>query len=45
MGISSGGRPSGEAWVSFGSQQEAARAIAERNRAHIGNRYVELYLA
>lgn len=38
------GRPSGEAWVQFSSPDEASRAVRERNRAHIGSRYVELFL-
>lgn len=39
------GRPSGEAYVTFGSRAEAERAITERNRKIIGNRYVELHMA
>lgn len=45
LGGTADGRPSGEAWVQFGSPEEAARAVRERNRAHIGSRYVELFLA
>jgi hypothetical protein len=34
----------GEAWVSFSSAAECARAFAERNRQHLGNRYIELFM-
>lgn len=39
------GRPSGEAVVSFPSRAEAERAIQEKNRQNIGNRYIELFMA
>lgn len=39
------GRPSGEALVSFPSRAEAERAIQEKNRQNIGNRYIELFMA
>eukprot|EP00163_Fabomonas_tropica_P011333 TRINITY_DN21_c2_g1_i1.p1 TRINITY_DN21_c2_g1~~TRINITY_DN21_c2_g1_i1.p1 ORF type:complete len:518 (-),score=131.16 TRINITY_DN21_c2_g1_i1:1419-2972(-) len=37
------GRSNGEAWVTFTSQEEALRAQKERDRAHMGSRYVELF--
>lgn len=39
------GRPNGEAFVTFGSRVEAERAITERNRKVVGNRFVELHMA
>jgi len=39
------GRPSGEAVVTFPSRAEAERAIQEKNRQNIGNRYIELFMA
>jgi hypothetical protein len=44
MGLDALGRPSGEAWLSFGSHEEALRAVRERNRHYLGNRYLELSL-
>nr|CAD7404155.1 unnamed protein product [Timema cristinae] len=38
------GRATGEAIVCFPSRVEAERAVLEKNRQHIGNRYIELYL-
>nr|CAD7590637.1 unnamed protein product [Timema genevievae] len=38
------GRATGEAIVCFPSRVEAERAVLEKNRHHIGNRYIELYL-
>lgn len=38
------GRSSGEAWISFGTDEEARRAVNDRNRQHLGNRYVELFV-
>jgi hypothetical protein len=38
------GRASGEAWVTFTSAAEAERAVQERNRQHMGSRYVELFV-
>ena len=43
IGSESSGRASGEAWVSFASAEEASRAIADKNRQHMGSRYVELF--
>mmetsp|Transcript_11702 Transcript_11702/g.26257 ORF Transcript_11702/g.26257 Transcript_11702/m.26257 type:complete len:135 (-) Transcript_11702:125-529(-) len=37
------GRHNGEAWVSFVSAEECARAMVEKNKQHMGNRYVELF--
>eukprot|EP00916_Digyalum_oweni_P015002 GHVL01024503.1.p1 GENE.GHVL01024503.1~~GHVL01024503.1.p1 ORF type:complete len:465 (-),score=90.38 GHVL01024503.1:20-1414(-) len=39
------GKPSGEAYVEFVNPQEAYRAFTERNRAMLGNRYIELFSA
>ena len=39
------GRFTGEAYVTFGSRAEAERAITERNRKLIGNRFIEMYMA
>lgn len=36
------GRPSGEACVTFVSENEARRAVSTRDKAHMGNRYIEL---
>lgn len=36
------GRPSGEACVTFVSEDEARRAVSTRDKAHMGNRYIEL---
>jgi len=44
FGINSDGRPSGEAWVSFQSLEEARRAVRDKDRHHMGDRYVELFL-
>ena len=38
------GRPSGEAWVTFASPNEAQRALS-MNHKNIGSRYVELFMA
>jgi RNA recognition motif-containing protein len=37
------GRPSGEAMAQFSSPEDAAKALSEKNRGHIGSRYVELF--
>lgn len=37
-------KPTGEAFVSFLTLEEAQRAIVEKDRKHIGPRYVELFL-
>ena len=39
------GRPTGEAYITFGSRAEAERAILERNRKLLGARYVEMHMA
>ena len=39
------GRGTGEAYITFGSRAEAERAITERNRKVVGNRFVELHMA
>ena len=38
------GKPTGEAYVQFLSLEEAQRAVVEKDRKHIGPRYVELFL-
>ena len=45
LGTNSDGRSSGEAWVTFGSPEESQRAIFEKNRQHLGSRYVEIFPA
>lgn len=42
IGLDQLGRPSGEAWLSFVSAQEALRAVRDLNRHYLGNRYLEL---
>lgn len=44
IGLDSLGRPSGEAWISFASPDEALRAVRELNRHYLSNRYLELSL-
>lgn len=44
LGVDALGRPSGEAWLTFSSSDEALRAVRERNRHYLGNRYLELSL-
>ncbi|KIZ06356.1 hypothetical protein MNEG_1601 [Monoraphidium neglectum] len=44
LGVDALGRPSGEAWLTFSSCEEALRAVRERNRHYLGNRYLELSL-
>jgi len=44
LGVDALGRPSGEAWLTFTSGDEALRAVRERNRHYLGNRYLELNL-
>lgn len=39
------GSPNGEAWVRFGDETQAKKALEERNMQTIGCRYVELYLS
>lgn len=43
IGINSEGRPSGEAFVRFASEQVAKEAIRERNRERMDHRYIELF--
>merc|ERR1712129_265499 len=45
MGRGPDARASGEAWVQFRSEDMASKAIASRDRGHIGGRYVELFPA
>mmetsp|Transcript_37182 Transcript_37182/g.54534 ORF Transcript_37182/g.54534 Transcript_37182/m.54534 type:complete len:93 (+) Transcript_37182:2-280(+) len=44
LGINGDGRPSGEAWISFNRLEDARRAVREKDRNHMGDRYVELFL-
>lgn len=44
LGVDALGRPSGEAWLTFAGSDEALRAVRERNRHYLGNRYLELSL-
>ncbi|GHP08312.1 hypothetical protein PPROV_000705200 [Pycnococcus provasolii] len=44
IGQATNGRATGEAMVTFASASEAGRAVSERHRAMMGNRYVELFL-
>ncbi len=44
IGTNREGRPSGEAWVDFASAKAAQRAVLERNKQHMGSRYIELFL-
>ncbi|GAB4820463.1 hypothetical protein N2152v2_007509 [Parachlorella kessleri] len=37
------GKPTGEAYVQFGSSEEAARALKKRNHEHMGSRYIEIF--
>lgn len=39
------GRPSGEGWVCFTTLEAADAAVSQRNKAFMGDRYVNLYLA
>merc|ERR1719350_2758640 len=39
------GRPSGDAFAKFDDESVARTAIQMRNKAEIGNRYIELYMA
>ncbi|KAF4525519.1 hypothetical protein B566_EDAN014905, partial [Ephemera danica] len=38
------GRPTGEALITFPSRADAERAIHEKNRQNMGNRYIELFM-
>lgn len=44
IGLDSLGRPSGEAWLTFVSAEEAMRAVRGLNRQYLGSRYLELSL-
>ncbi|BFZ19205.1 hypothetical protein BsWGS_22244 [Bradybaena similaris] len=39
------GKPNGDALITFSSRLEAERAIVERSRRHLGNRFIELFMA
>ena len=39
------GRSTGEVYVTFGSRAEAERAVTERNRKVMLNRFIELHMA
>lgn len=42
FGVNSDGRPSGEAWISFNRVEDARRAVREKDRNHMGDRYVRI---
>eukprot|EP00803_Ostreobium_quekettii_P000932 evm.model.scf_2244.1 EVM.evm.TU.scf_2244.1 scf_2244:20202-21701(-) len=42
IGVDRLGRPSGEGWLTFSNPNEARRAVRDRNRQYLGNRYLEL---
>jgi RNA recognition motif-containing protein len=44
MRVDNNGRKNGEAYVNFSTPDEAKRAVEERNKCHMGNRYIELFL-
>jgi len=44
MGFNRDGRPSGDALVTFPSSELAKSAVREKNRKHLGRRYVELFI-
>jgi len=44
IGYDKMGRPSGEAWVTFATEEEAQNAVSQLQHAHIGKRYIELFL-
>lgn len=44
LGFDKMGRPSGEAWVTFDTEEEARNAVSQLQHAHIGKRYIELFL-
>eukprot|EP00927_Polykrikos_kofoidii_P028705 TRINITY_DN24990_c0_g1_i1.p1 TRINITY_DN24990_c0_g1~~TRINITY_DN24990_c0_g1_i1.p1 ORF type:complete len:1638 (-),score=319.69 TRINITY_DN24990_c0_g1_i1:93-5006(-) len=43
LGMNRDGRPSGEAFVQFPSEELAADAMKDKNRDKIGDRYIELF--
>ena len=43
FGVNSDGRPSGEAWISFSRVEDARRAVREKDRNHMGDRYVSIF--
>ncbi|KAJ1487619.1 hypothetical protein T484DRAFT_1617627, partial [Baffinella frigidus] len=43
LGTGPDGRSNGEGLVGFASSGEAARALQEKNRQHLGSRYIELF--
>ncbi|XP_046354450.1 epithelial splicing regulatory protein 1-like isoform X1 [Haliotis cracherodii] len=42
---SADGKPNGDALITFSSRAEGERAIIEKNRRHLGNRFIELFMA
>jgi len=44
IGFNRDGRPSGDALVTFPSAELAKDAVREKNRKHLGRRYVELFI-
>jgi len=45
VGATREGRPSGEAYVPFHSEQDAEEAISSKDKGYIGDRYVELFMS
>ena len=43
IGADGTGRPSGDAWISFATVEEASRAVMQKNKQHLGSRYIELF--
>ena len=44
IGFNRDGRPSGDALVTFSSAELAKEAVREKNRKHLGHRYLELFV-
>lgn len=44
IGFNRDGRPSGDALVTFSSAELAKEAVREKNKKHLGHRYLELFV-
>lgn len=42
IGVDGSGRPTGDGWITFSNQEEAKRAVRERNKKYLQHRYLEL---
>lgn len=42
IGVDGSGRPTGDGWLTFANQEEAKRAVRERNKKYLQHRYLEL---